>query len=170
MQQWGWVGSAAAPSCAVGTGVLDSVLLLPPCTPGLWLQVKGKWHSHAGKICGALASEGGKGSLSQFLLKGWGRGSCAVMQVGGGGGCQAAGGAADLPGSMWESARAGPVPPSLPGWVLASPRGYWSTCSPARSFSPPWGAVCAAALGDCPSGVVGLPLALGGLLSLPGDG
>lgn len=98
MQQWGWVGSAAAPSCAVGTGVLDSVLLLPPCTPGLWLQVKGKWHSHAGKICGALASEGGKGSLSQFLLKGWGRGSCAVMQVGGGGGVS---GCRGCSGSPW---------------------------------------------------------------------
>lgn len=86
------------------------------------------------------------------------------------GGGQAAGGAADLPGSMWESARAGPVPPSLPGWVLASPRGYWTTCSLARSLSPPWGAGLCRSTGGCPGGVVGLPLALGGLLSLPGDG
>lgn len=139
MQQWGWVGSAAAPSCAVGTGVLDSVLLLPPCTPGLWLQVNGKWHSHAGKICGALASEGGKGSLSQFLLKGWGRGSCAVMQVGGGGGVR-------LPGvqriSLAPCGKVQGLAPFLP----ACPGGCW-----------------------LPHGATGAPVARPGPSALPGE-
>ena len=67
MQRWVWVGSAA------GMGVLELALLLPPCTPGLWLQVNGKWQSHEG-VCRAVASRGRKRQAESVPAEGLGLG------------------------------------------------------------------------------------------------
>lgn len=121
-----WVGSAA------GSGVLGLAPLLPPRAPGLMLQVKGKWRWQEGSA-EQLSVREGKGRLSQF------RAGAAVRDAAGGSGC---GGAVDLPGSVWESVRSCPVPPSLP-----HPTGLLGHPSPPVSLSVPWEQAGAAAWG-----------------------